>query len=165
MTDTDRTPYGWDESLSVSLVKKLKADLKQAMLAKDVDAKNTIRQIMSEYPKITVPLTLESGKKSSRPKTSEEMTNDDILNIITSLVKSEKTVLEYGEQKTSPYLTILETYLPSMATREEIEAWINTNIDFSQFKSPMQAMRPIMQHFGKQADGNLVKGILQDQAQ
>jgi hypothetical protein len=49
-----------------------------------------------------------------------------------------------------------------MASREEIEAWIEQNIDFTQFKSPMQAMGPIMAHFGKQADGSQVKQILQE---
>ena len=51
-----------------------------------------------------------------------------------------------------------------MAGREEISAWIEANIDFSQFKSPMQAMGPIMKHFGKQADGSQVKEILQQMA-
>jgi hypothetical protein len=49
-----------------------------------------------------------------------------------------------------------------MATKEEIVVWINDNIDFTEFKSPMQAMGPIMKHFGKLADGKLVKQILQD---
>jgi hypothetical protein len=49
-----------------------------------------------------------------------------------------------------------------MATREEIAAWIRANIDLSDFKSPMQAMGPVMKHFGKLADGSLVKQILQE---
>jgi hypothetical protein len=49
-----------------------------------------------------------------------------------------------------------------MAAREDIVTWITANIDFTQFKSPMQAMGPIMKNFGKQADGNLVKQILQE---
>jgi hypothetical protein len=34
-------------------------------------------------------------------------------------------------------------------------------VDFSTIKSPMQAMGTVMKHFGKLADGNQVKGILQ----
>jgi hypothetical protein len=52
-----------------------------------------------------------------------------------------------------------------MANRDEILVWINENIDFSDYKSPMQAMAPIMKHFGKLADGNMVKGILQELSQ
>ena len=48
-----------------------------------------------------------------------------------------------------------------MATTEQIEAWIKSNVDFSAIKSPMQAMGGVMKHFGKLADGNQVKDVLQ----
>jgi uncharacterized protein YqeY len=78
------------------------------------------------------------------------------------LVKSEKTVLEIKKKNSSDYLIILESYLPKMATKEEITVWITENIDFSEFKNSMKAMGTIMKHFGKLADGNLVKQILQE---
>jgi len=56
----------------------------------------------------------------------------------------------------------LTGYLPQMAGEAEIAAWINENIDFSQYNSKMQAMGPIMKHFGANADGNTVKEILQN---
>jgi len=146
----------------MSLLEKLKADLKTAMINKNTDARNTIRQIMSEFPKLTVPITLESGKKTTRPKRPEEITDEDIQDVIRSLVKSEKIVLELTKADSSAYLEILESYLPRMASRAEIEDWIRANIDFSKFKSPIQAMGPIMKHYGKLADGNLVKEILQE---
>ena len=152
--------YGWSKELGISLLDKLKADLKSSMLKKDDLVRNTVRQIMSEFPKLTVPLTLESGKKSFRLKKGEEITDDDILGIIRGLVKSEKTVLELTKKESSGYLEILSTYLPKMAERSDIEAWIKANVDFSQFKSPMQAMGIVMKHFGKLADGNIVKEIL-----
>lgn len=156
----DEKYYGWDKALGVPLLEKLKTDLKSSMLKKDDTVRNTVRQIMSEFPKLTVPLTLESGKKSFRLKKGEEITDDDILGIIRGLVKSEKTVLELTKKESSGYLEILSAYLPKMAERADIEAWIKANVDFSQFKSPMQAMSTVMKHFGKLADGNLVKEIL-----
>lgn len=156
----DEIYYGWSKELGISLLVKLKTDLKSAMLKKDDMVRNTVRQIMSEYPKLTVPLTLESGKKSFRLKKGEEITDDDILGIIRGLVKSEKTVLELTKKVTSEYLEILQAYLPKMAERGDIEAWIKANIDLSQFKSPMQAMGTVMKHFGKLANGNIVKEIL-----
>jgi uncharacterized protein len=152
--------YGWSKELGIPLLDKLKADLKSSMLKKDDTVRNTVRQIMSEFPKLTVPLTLESGKKSFRLKKGEEITDDDVLGIIRGLVKSEKTVLELTRKESSEYLEILQAYLPKMAERADIEAWIKANIDFSQFKSPMQAMGTVMKHFGKLADGNIVKEIL-----
>ena len=162
MSDTQIQQYGWNPDMSVSLLDKLKADLKHSMLNKDVEARSAIRQIMAEFPKLTVPITLESGKKSTRLKTNEEITNDDIVGIIQGLTKSERMVLEAKNEESSAYLDILKLYLPKMASREEIIAWIRENIDFSDFKNKMQAMGSIMKHFGKQADGKMVNQILQE---
>ena len=158
----DRTDYGWSLEMPLPLLDKIKQDLKTAMLNMDQEARSAMRQIMAEFPKLTVPLTLESGKKSSRPKSPEEITDDDIIGIINGLVKSEQTVLEIKQETTSTYLEILHLYLPTLVSREEIEAWIKENIDFSQYKNKMQAMGAIMKHFGKTADGKQVNQILQE---
>ncbi len=162
MTNIETGNYGWDKDMQISLHQKLKDDLKKAMLGKDNPVRDTIRLIMGEYPSLTVPIELESGKKTTRVKKPEEITNDDLLGIIRKLVKSEKTVLEIQKKDSSDYLTILESYLPKMASKEEITAWISDNIDFSEYKNSMQAMGTIMKHFGKLADGNLVKQLLQE---
>lgn len=161
MSNTKAEKYGWTPDMPGSLLDKLKADLKQSMLNKDAEARNTIRQIMAEFPKLTVPITLESGKKTTRPKKNEEITDDDIIGIIQGLAKSEHIVLEAKKEHSSEYLSILETYLPKMADREEIVTWIKENIDFSEYKNKMQAMGTIMKHFGKLADGKVVNTILQ----
>jgi uncharacterized protein YqeY len=165
MEEKQTGEFGWRQDMGISLHDKIKLDLKNALLQKQNDIRNTIRVVMGEYPKLTVPITLESGKKTFRVKKPEEITDDDLLGIIRGLVKSEKTVLELQKKETSPYLQVLESYLPKMAGRDEIMAWINENIDFSEYKSTMQAMAPIMKHFGKLADGNMVKGILQELSQ
>ncbi|MGD8291258.1 MAG: GatB/YqeY domain-containing protein [Desulfobacterales bacterium] len=162
MTEDTMDAYGWRQEMSISLHDKLKIDLKNAMLQKDPEVRNTMRLIMAEFPKLTIPLTLKSGKKSTRLKTPAEITDDDILGIIKGLVKSEQTVLELKKEETSEYLKILQAYLPAMASREEIVAWIAANIDLSQFKNKMQAIGPVMKHFGKQADGKLVNQILKE---
>ena len=147
--------------MPLSLLDKLKADLKQSMLNKDTDGRSTIRQIMAEFPKLTVPITLQSGKKTTRPKNNDEITNDDILGIIQGLVKSERIVLEAKKEASSAYLRILQSYLPKTLSHEEIVDWIKENIDFSEYQNKMQAMGKIMKHFGKQANGKMVNEILQ----
>ena len=159
---SDSNEYGWSQEMPLSLLEKVKQDLKTAMLSKNQEARNAMRLIMAEFPKLTVPLTLESGKKTTRLKKPEEITDDDILGIINGLVKSEQTVLEIKKEATSEYLEILQAYLPKMVSREEIEAWVKENIDFSQYKNKMQAMGTIMKHFGKTADGKQVNQILQE---
>ncbi|OGR01207.1 MAG: hypothetical protein A2505_09905 [Deltaproteobacteria bacterium RIFOXYD12_FULL_55_16] len=155
------TPSGWNAAMGMSLLAKLKSDLKSAMLRKDEALKGALRIILSEFPtKITMAITLESGKKSTRAKRDEEITDDDIISLIMGLCKSERQTLEYKKETSSEYLEILEAYLPKMAGEEEITIWARENIDLTQFKSPMQAMGPIMKHFGKSADGNVVKKVL-----
>jgi hypothetical protein len=154
--------YGWNPDLPMSLPDKLKEDLKLALRSKHDSLKSAIRQIMSEFFKLTVPVTLEGGKKSTRPKKPEEITNDDVIGIIQGLIKSEHIVLEAKKEATSEYLQILERYLPRQASKEEICAWIKANVDFDQYKNKMQAMGAIMKHFGKTADGKLVNQILKD---
>jgi len=161
MNDNKTQKYGWNQDMPTALIDKLKADLKQSMLSKDVEARSAIRQIMAEFPKLTVPITLESGIKTTRPKKSEEISNDDIIGIIQGLLKSERIVLEAKKEESSEYLSILETYLPKMATPQEIVAWIKENVDFSEYKNKMQAMGAIMKQFGKQADGKMINEILQ----
>ena len=153
--------YGWDASMGISLHDKIRQDMKTSMMKKDSAVRDTMRLIIGAFPEITVPITLESGKKSTRAKKPEEITDEDIHNIIRKFVKSEKTVLELKKETSSDYLELLESYLPKMATAEEIEEWIKSNVDFSNFKSPMQAMGTVMKHYGKLADGNQVKAILQ----
>ena len=156
-------PPGWSPDSGVPLQDKLKEDLKLALRTRQETLKNAIRQVMSEFFRLTVPVVLEGGKKSTRPKTAEEITNDDIIGIIQGLIKSEHIVLEAKKETSSEYLRILEGYLPRQASREEIAAWVKANVDFSRYKNRMQAMGEIMKHFGKSADGRLVNQILKEE--
>ena len=126
---------------------KIKKDLIDAMKAKDEDRKNTLRVIMGEF-----------GRQEQK-----EIDDADVIKIIKKLVKSEKEVMERtGATEPSPFITIAEAYLPQSAGEEEIRAWISANINFEEFKNKMQAMKPIMQHFGDNADGSLVKKVLSE---
>lgn len=155
--------YGWNEDLNQPLIQKMKQDLKHAVLHKNEAVRDAIRVAMGEFPtKITIPITLESGKKSSRPKKDDEIENDDIIAVLIGLSKSEKQTLELKKEESSKYLEVLHLYLPENATPDQIRLWIRENIDFSLMKSPMQAMAQIMRHFGRKADGNTVKTILQE---
>jgi uncharacterized protein YqeY len=130
----------------VTLQDKLKADLKSAMKARDEARKDTLRVIMGEMARLD----------------QKQFPDSEIIKILKKLIKSEKELLEKsGRGETSPFIEIIEAYLPKMASEDEIRQWITANIDFSDYKNKMQAMGPIMAHFGASADGNLVKGVLQ----
>ena len=130
----------------MSMQEKLKAELKVSMKARDTERTGAIRIIIGEFGRQLV----------------KELNDDQVIAIIKKLVKSEKELLASAGKDGSEYLTILEGYLPQQVSEEEIRAWIKDNIDFSTFKNKMQAMRPILVHFGSTADGNVVKQILEN---
>jgi uncharacterized protein len=131
----------------MSLQEQIKRDLAAAMKAKDDERKSALRVIMGEF-----------GRQAQK-----EINDDQVIKIIKKLVKSEREVLERsGAAQSNRFIEVAESYLPRSANESDIRAWIAANVDFSQFKNKMQAMRPIMQHFGANADGNMVKKVLSE---
>jgi uncharacterized protein len=130
----------------MTLQERLKVDLAAAMKAKDEEKKSILRVILGE-------MSRQSQKRVDDAET---------IKIIKKLVKSEKEVLaQRGAGETDRFIEVAESYLPQQAGEAEIRAWIDVNIDFSAYKNKMQAMGPIMKHFGDSADGETVKRILQ----
>ena len=131
----------------MTLQEKIKKDLAVAMKAKDVVKKDAIRVIMGEFGR--------GGKKA--------LSDEEVMGILKKLIKSEKELLaRKGDTDDSDFIAVIESYLPKMASEEEIADWVKENIDFAQYKNKMQAMGPIMKHFGASVEGNMVKKILQN---
>jgi uncharacterized protein len=129
----------------MGLQEQIKADLAAAMKARDEHKKSVLRVVMGEF-----------GRQPQK-----NIDDDGVIKILKKLIKAEKEVLEKsGGGQSNRFIEVAESYLPQSATEADIKAWIAANIDFSNFKNKMQAMKPIMAHFGTSADGNLVKKIL-----
>ena len=129
----------------MSMQESLRVDLKNAMKARDTDRTGAIRILMGEF---------------ARQK-EKVISDEQVIGIVKKLIKSERELLAAQGNEGSSFLTIMEEYLPKQASEEEILTWVQENIDFSSFKSKMQAMKPIMQHFGSAVDGNQVKKVLE----
>jgi len=130
----------------MKLKEQIKHDLIAAMKAKDAKKKSALRVVLGEFSRLD----------------RKELIDDDVVKILKKLIKAEKEVIQIkGERADCEFVTILENYLPKMATEAEIKSWIEQNIDFANFKNKMQAMGQIIKHFGTTADGNAVKEILQ----
>jgi uncharacterized protein YqeY len=133
------------EDSFMSMQTTIKSELPLAIKSRDVAKTEAVRIIIGEFQR----------------QPAKELSDEQVIAIIKKLVKSEKELLASSGKESSAYLAILEGYLPQSASEDEIRAWIEANIDFSTFKNKMQAMRPIMAHFGAAADGNTVSRILQ----
>lgn len=132
----------------MTLQETMKSDLKIAMKNKDEEKKSALRVAMGEMARLD----------------KKEFEDDEVIRILKKLIKSEKELLDKsGQTSPTPFITVLEAYLPKLATEAEIRQWISDNIDFSTYKNAMQAMGAIMTHFGQRADGNQVKAILKEQ--
>lgn len=129
----------------MTLQKQMHTDLITAIKARDTEKKEAVRIIIGEF-----------GRQSEK-----ELGDEQVIAIIKKLIKSEKELLAAKGEQESEYIKVLESYLPRQASQEEIRAWIEANIDFSTFGNFMQAMKPVMTHFGAAAEGNLVKKVLQ----
>ncbi|WP_373499877.1 GatB/YqeY domain-containing protein [Desulfococcus sp.] len=131
----------------MSLQEQIKKDLMTAMKAKDEPRKGTLRVVMGEFGR--------TDKKT--------LADEDVVKILKKLVKSEVETLDLagGDVKESPFIRIIEDYLPRTASEEEVRDWISKNVDFSKYKARMQAMREIIGHFGGNVDGNMVRSILE----
>ncbi len=133
----------------MSLQERIKKDLAAAMKAKDEEKKSILRVILGEMSR----------------QSQKEIADTETVRIIRKLIKSEKEVLaQSGAGDTDRFIEVAESYLPQMADEDRIRAWIRDNIDFSVYKNKMQAMGPIMKHFGDSADGATVKKVLQEMA-
>ncbi len=100
------------------------------------------------------------GEFQRQPK--KDISDKEVMAIIRKLIKSENETLAKSGETSSEYLEVLEAYMPGQPSDTEIREWIAANVDLSRFKNKMQAMKPIMAHFGSMTDGNMVKKILQE---
>lgn len=129
----------------MSLQETIRSELKGAMKAKDTARTGVIRILIGEFQR----------------QPEKELADDKVIGIIKKLIKSERELIAAGGEGDEEYIAILEGYLPKQASEDDIRNWITENIDFSSFGNKMQAMKPIMAHFGSSADGNTVKKVLQ----
>ncbi len=128
----------------MTLQEKIKADLKEAMLAKDHARISALRIILGEFAR----------------QPNKELTDQEVQGVIRKLVKSENEMTAASGTTDTAYLAALESYLPKQPTEAEIREWIAANLDLNEYANKMQAMKPIMTHFGGAADGNMVRRIL-----
>lgn len=129
----------------MGLQESITAELKEAMKSRDSARTGAIRVLIGEFQR----------------QPDKELSDEQVIGIIKKLVKSEYELLAASGKSSSDFATVLEGYLPQLASEQEIREWIEQHIDFSDYKNKMQAMRPIMAHFGSSADGSTVKDILQ----
>jgi len=139
----------------MSLQDTILADMTAAMKAKDAERLSTLRMVKSNL----MNRKIEKGS---------ELTDDEIIKALQSLVKQRRDSIESYEAagrtelaaKEAAEITFIEAYLPQAATQDEIDAAVASAVastGASSIKDMGNVMKATMANLsGKSADGRLV---------
>jgi uncharacterized protein YqeY len=148
---------------SMSIINdKIKEELKTAMKAKDVEKRDVLRMIDSMIKNVEI----EKGKRE------EGLSDEEILEVLMKAVKQRKDsanqYLEGGRpelaEKEQKEIEIISVYLPEQLGEEEITKIVKEVISQAGTISANdlgKVMGQIMARVKGQADGNLVRTIVQ----
>ena len=139
-------------------------DIKQAMLAKDVEKLAALRSVKSAF--------LLEASKDGRSEISDEIA----LKIIVKLVKQRKDSAQiYNEQNRQDLekdeleqLKHLEVYLPKQLSEDEVKIIIDAIVDdlgAVSMKEMGRVMSEANKKIGSQADGKLIANIVRNKLQ
>ena len=139
----------------MSLHEQIKNEIKQAMLVKDAMRLSVVRGLVSAFTNELV---------SKKRKPDEELSDEDVLNVISRQVKQRKDSIEQflkGNRQDladaeKAELTILEKYLPIQMSEQEIVDYINSK-QKPDDSEKNKFMGEVMKELKGKADGMLVK--------
>jgi uncharacterized protein len=141
----------------MSLQTDIKAQMIEAMKAKDPVRLSVIRGLMSAF-------TNEVVSKGKKP--DDALSDEDVLTVISRAVKQRKDSIDQFEkggrsdlaESEKAELAILQAYLPAQMSREEIFAYVKEKAGAGVTPDKKnQFMGSLMKELKGKADGNLVK--------
>ena len=143
----------------MSLHQDIKSQMVEAMKARDTLRLNVIRGLLTSF-------TNENISKKRKP--NEELSDEEILSVISKAVKQRKDSVDQFEkgrrmdlaETEKSELAILETYLPVQMSKDEIVKYVKskqTELGMTDPAKKNQFMGMIMKELKSKADGNLVK--------
>jgi uncharacterized protein YqeY len=144
------------------LQEQIKSGIKEAMMAKDAVKLETLRGMSAAF-------TNELVAKGKKP--NDTLTDDEVLAVIARLAKQRKDSIEQftkgGRQDLVDVevaqLTILETYLPKMMEKSEVEAIVKAKkeeMGINDATKKGMLMSAIMKDLKGKADGTVVKEVM-----
>jgi uncharacterized protein len=114
--------------------------------------------VMSSLVKESLRYVIGEFSRIPNLPSSKALSDEQVVKVLRKIIVAEESL---GEARNNTFLGILEGYLPRMATTEEITTWIRANLDLSQFRNRMQAIKPVMAEFAGRAEGTQIKTILE----
>jgi len=138
----------------MTLLEKIRQDLKDAMKKGDKDRLSTLRMILSNV-------------KNRQIEKKDSLDDQEIVRIIQGLVRQSKDAVEQFEKgnrsdlvaKEETFITICQAYLPEQLSEEDLEAIIRETVAEVGALSPKdmgKVMKAVMPKVAGRADGKLV---------
>ena len=146
----------------MSLHQDIKSQMVEAMKARDTERLNVLRGLLSSF-------TNENVTKKRKP--DEALPDEEVMSIISRAVKQRKDSIEQFEkggrtdlaEVEKSELAILETYLPTQMTREEVVSYVKQKVAEAggvDNSKKGQFMGLIMKDLKGRADGMIVKEVI-----
>lgn len=144
------------------LYEQIKNQIKEAMMAKDQVRLDTLRAIVSACTNELVKI----GKKPN-----DTLSDEEVLAVINRLAKQRKDSIEQFTKggrmdlvaEEEAQLKVLEVFLPTLMSKEEVEQSVKTIMaklgDFDPTKKGL-LMKEVMVELKGKADGALVKQVI-----
>ena len=144
----------------MSLKEQLLSDLKGAMKQRDALRLNTIRSVTSEI-------------KNQEINSRSELSDDEVLSIVTSQIKKRKEAADLFKKGGRPELSdkedsersVLETYLPEQVSEADIRlriAEVIAESNASSLADMGKVMKTVVPEFKGKADNSLIKNIVSE---
>jgi uncharacterized protein YqeY len=143
----------------MSLTQTIREKMKDAMRAKDTMATDTLRGLMATCTNELITL---------KRKPTDVLTDAETMTVIKRLIKQRKDAAEQFRtggradlaDKEDTERALLEVFLPTQASAEEIEAVVKAKIaelGVADKAGAGKLIGAIIKHFGGNADGGLIK--------
>jgi uncharacterized protein YqeY len=135
-------------------------DLKDAMRSGDTKRRETLRLLTAAFKQIEVDQR-------------KELTEDDVISILTSEAKKRREAIEEAEKagradlaaQEKYELALIQTYLPQQLSRAEIEKYVREAVQEVSATTPKdmgKVMKVLMPRLQGRADGKLVNTIVRE---
>ena len=116
---------------------------------------DSLKYILGEFQRL-------KGTKVGKKYIGDTLTDAQACKVIKGIITKETKLNAILNRETSDLLVLLNSYLPTKVSDDEVKDWINNNVDFSKFRNKMQAVSMIMDHFGVTVDGKTVSNIIKN---
>ncbi|MBI2025108.1 MAG: GatB/YqeY domain-containing protein [Candidatus Harrisonbacteria bacterium] len=146
----------------MSLKEKINSDLKTAMKSGDALALNVLRMLVSALHNKGIEKRTKGG--------SDELTDEEILQVVMSEAKKRKESIEIFSKGNRPDLAakekseleVVQRYLPAQMSREEVEKSVDAILSKLEKKEIGPAMKAVMKELRGKADSGMVSEMVKN---